>query len=151
MERHVTEVGVFHPTKIVNEFARSLEDELDYTVEASHLERFARQFLDDETMYVPKVYRHLSTPRVLVMEFIDGLKASDVAHLKRRGYDLKVVASRGADSMLKQIALYGFYHADPHPGTSSSSRRTSSASSTSASWAVSISRSERTLPISSRC
>lgn len=107
---------VFHPTKVVNEFARSMEDELDYTVEASHLERFARQFLDDETMYVPKVYRHVSTPRVLVMEFIEGLKASDVGHLKKRGYDLKVVGSRGADSMLKQIAVYGFYHADPHPG-----------------------------------
>ena len=85
MERHVTEVEAFHPMKIVNEFARSMEDELDYTVEASHIDRFARQFLDDETMYVPKVYRHLSTPRVLVMEFVDGLKASDVAHLKRRG------------------------------------------------------------------
>jgi len=116
MEKHLTEVEVFHPTKIVNEFARSLEDELDYTVEASHLERFARQFLDDETMYVPKAYRQLSTPRVLVMEFIDGLKASDVAHLKRRGYDPQVVASRGADSMLKQIAVFGFFHADPHPG-----------------------------------
>ena len=77
MERHLTEVGVFHPTKIVNEFARSLEDELDYTLEASHLERFARQFLDDETTYVPKVYRHVSTPRVLVMKFIDGLKVQD--------------------------------------------------------------------------
>jgi len=116
MEKHLTEVEVFHPTKIVNEFARSLEDELDYTVEASHLERFARQFLDDETMYVPKAYRQLSTPRVLVMEFIDGLKASDAAHLKRRGYDPQVVASRGADSMLKQIAVFGFFHADPHPG-----------------------------------
>ena len=116
MERHVTEMEVFHPTKVVNEFARSMEDELDYTVEASHIEHFARQFLDDETVYVPKVYRDLSTQRMLVMEFIDGTKASDFEHLKQQGYDLKEVASRGADSILKQICFYGFYHADPHPG-----------------------------------
>jgi ubiquinone biosynthesis protein len=116
MERHVTEMEVLHPTKVVNEFARSMEDELDYTVEASHIEHFARQFLDDETVYVPKVYRDLSTQRMLVMEFIDGTKASDFEHLKQQGYDLKEVASRGADSILKQICFYGFYHADPHPG-----------------------------------
>ena len=116
MERHVTEMEVFHPTKVVNEFARSMEDELDYTVEASHIEHFARQFLDDETVYVPKVYRDLSTQLMLVMEFIDGTKASDFEHLKQQGYDLKEVASRGADSILKQICVCGFYHADPHPG-----------------------------------
>ena len=116
MERHVAEMEVFHPTKIVNEFARSIEDELDYTVEASHIEHFARQFLDDETIYVPKVYRDLSTKRILVMEFIDGIKASDLDRLKQDGYDLKEIASRGADSILKQICVYGFYHADPHPG-----------------------------------
>ena len=116
MEKHVAEAEAFHPTKGVKEFARSLEDELDYMVEASHLERFARQFLDDETMYVPKVYRELSTKRVLVMEFIDGIKASDLVHLQKKGYDLKELAGRGADSTLKQICVHGFYHADPHPG-----------------------------------
>ena len=100
----------------VNEFARSIEDELDYTLEASHIEHFARQFLDDQTMYVPKVYRDLSTQRILVMEFIDGIKASDLDRLKKDGYDLQEIASRGADSILKQICIYGFYHADPHPG-----------------------------------
>ena len=116
MERHVAEMEVFHPTKVVNEFARSIEDELDYTVEASHIEHFARQFLDDEAIYVPKVYRDFTTKRILVMEFIDGIKASDLDRLKKDGYDLKEIASRGADSILKQISVYGFYHADPHPG-----------------------------------
>jgi ubiquinone biosynthesis protein len=116
MERHVVEMEVLHPTKAVNEFARSIEEELNYTVEASHIEHFARQLLDDETVYVPKVYRDLSTQRILVMEFVDGIKASDFDHLEQVGYDLKEVASRGADSILKQICVYGFYHADPHPG-----------------------------------
>ena len=77
-------------------------------MEASHIEHFARQFLDDETVYVPKVYRDLSTQRMLVMEFIDGIKASDLDRLKQEGYDLKEIASRGADSILKQISLLRF-------------------------------------------
>ena len=116
MERHVVEMEVLHPTQAVKEFARSIEEELDYTVEASHIEHFARQFLDDDTVYVPKAYRDLSTQRILVMEFIDGIKASDFGHLEQGGYDLKEIASRGADSILKQICVCGFYHADPHPG-----------------------------------
>ncbi len=116
MERHVAEMEILHPTKVVDEFARSIEDELDYTVEASHIEHFARQFLDDEAIYVPKVYRDFTTKRILVMEFIDGIKASDLDRLRKDGYDLKEIASRGADSILKQISVYGFYHADPHPG-----------------------------------
>ena len=116
MERHVAEMEILHPTKVVDEFARSIEDELDYTVEASHIEHFARQFLDDEAICVPKVYRDFTTKRILVMEFIDGIKASDLDRLKKDGYDLKEIASRGADSILKQISVYGFYHADPHPG-----------------------------------
>jgi ubiquinone biosynthesis protein len=116
MERHVTEMEAFHPTTVVSEFARSIEDELDYTLEALHVEHFARQFLDDETMYVPRVYRDLSTQRILVMEFIDGTKASELDRLQHDGYDLQEIASRGADSILKQISLFGFYHADPHPG-----------------------------------
>ena len=116
MERHVTEIEAFHPTQAVNEFARSIEEELDYTLEASHIEHFARQFLDDETVYIPKVYRYLSTQRFLVMEFIDGIKASDLDRLKQDGYDLQEIASRGADSILKQISVFGFYHADSHPG-----------------------------------
>ena len=116
MEKHVAELKFVHPTKIVNEFARTMEDEMDYRVEASHIERFARQFIDDRTMYVPKVFRELTTKRMLVMEFIDGIKASDFVALGKGGYDLKEVASRGADSMLQQICTWGFYHADPHPG-----------------------------------
>jgi ubiquinone biosynthesis protein len=116
MERHVTEMEILHPTRVVNEFVRSIEEELDYTIEASHIEHFARQFLDDETIYVPKVYRELTSQRILVMEFIDGIKASELDRLIKDGYDLQEVASRGADSILKQICVYGFYHADPHPG-----------------------------------
>jgi ubiquinone biosynthesis protein len=114
--RNVKEMEVFHPTKIVDEFAHSMDEETDYTIEAAHIERFARQFLDDQTIYVPKVFREWTTKRILTMEYIEGIKASDLDRLKQEGYDLKEIAERGANLIMKQIFVHGFYHADPHPG-----------------------------------
>jgi ubiquinone biosynthesis protein len=115
-ERNVEELEVLHPTKIVDEFARTMDDETDYTVEAAHIEHFARQFLDDQTIYVPKVIREWTTKRILTMEYIEGIKASNLDRLKQEGYDLKEIANRGAKLIMKQIFVHGFYHADPHPG-----------------------------------
>ena len=67
MERHLEEFQVNRPARIVEEFARTLEKEIDYTIEASHIERFNRQFIDDATVYVPKVFRETTTERVLTM------------------------------------------------------------------------------------
>jgi ubiquinone biosynthesis protein len=116
VERNVKELEVLHPTKIVREFARCMDEETDYTVEAAHIEHFARQFLDDQTIYVPKVFREWTTKCILTMEYIDGIKASDLDRLKQEGYDLKGIADRGANLIMKQIFVHGFYHADPHPG-----------------------------------
>jgi len=116
MERHLKKVEVYQPTKIVEEFSRTLEKEIDYLTEASYLDRFARLFMSDETVYVPKVYHALSTERILTMEYIDGIKASEVDRLRQEDYDLKLLAERGALLILKQIFVHGFFHADPHPG-----------------------------------
>ncbi|MBW1971571.1 MAG: AarF/ABC1/UbiB kinase family protein [Deltaproteobacteria bacterium] len=116
MERHLEGFELHQPTKIVEEFARAIEKELDYTIEASHLERFGNQFLGDPTIYVPKVYIDETTTRVLTMEYIDGIKSYELNQLKQKGFDLKEIASRGADLLMKQIFIYGFFHADPHPG-----------------------------------
>jgi len=116
MERHVEGAKTHHPTRIVEEFAQSLEKEIDYTIEASHIERFARQFMDDETIYVPKVFHEITTKRILVMEFIEGIKASEVDHLRQEEYDFQEIAARGADLTMKQVFVHGFFHADPHPG-----------------------------------
>jgi len=116
MERHLEEAELQHPTKIVEEFAHTMERELDYTIEASHIERFASQFMDDQTIYVPKVYRETTTTRVLTMEYVDGIKASEIDQLQSASLDQKEIAHRGADLILKQIFDYGFFHADPHPG-----------------------------------
>ncbi len=115
-EKHLEEVGAHNPTKIIKEFARTLERELDYSIEATHIERFNRQFINDSTVYVPHVYRDMSSKRILTMEYIDGIKATEIEDIKEKGYDLKKLARRGTDLVMKQIFVHGFFHADPHPG-----------------------------------
>lgn len=116
MERHITEAKVFQPTKIVNEFAGSIEKEINYEIEAQHAERFARQFADNKFIYVPKIFKLTTTKRVLTMEYVDGIKVSDVGLLEQSGLDCKIIASRGAYLTFEQIFKHGFFHADPHPG-----------------------------------
>ena len=116
MERNIKEMALYRPVKIVEEFARTLEKEIDYTIEAASMERIARHFLDDPTIYIPKVYRDTTTERVLTMELVDGIKVSEIERLEEAGLDRKIITARGADFYLKQIFNYGFFHADPHPG-----------------------------------
>lgn len=115
-ERHIEELAHHRPVKIVEEFARSIEKEMDYTLEATSMERVARAFLHDPTVYIPKVYRELTTEQVLTTEFVDGIKVSLLDELDSKGYDRKVITCRGADILLTQVFEHGFFHADPHPG-----------------------------------
>ena len=116
MEHNIEEMALHRPVKIVEEFARTLEKEIDFFIEASNMERFAQQFLGEPTIYVPRVYREFSTSRVLTMEYVDGIKVSKTERLIAEGYDLKEITDRGADLFLKQVFDHGFFHADPHPG-----------------------------------
>ena len=116
MERHVEEMEVQRPTRIVEEFARSLEKEIDYTIEAYQTERFSRQFLGEHTIYVPKIYREFNSSRVLTIEYIEGIKVTDFEKLEKNGCNLHTLAENGADLVMKQIFVHGFFHADPHPG-----------------------------------
>jgi len=116
IEKYVEEAGFQRPTRIVEEFARTLEKEIDYNTEASHAERFARQFLNHPSIYVPRIYRKFSTSRLLTMEYIQGVKVSEISTLEENGCDRKTIASRGADLVLEQVFKHGFFHADPHPG-----------------------------------
>jgi ubiquinone biosynthesis protein len=116
MERHVEEMSLHQPVKIVEEFARTLEKEIDYTIEATNMERIAHNFLNDLTIYVPKVFRDTTTESILTTEFVEGIKVSEVDRLEKSGLDRKLITVRGADIVLKQIIKHGFFHADPHPG-----------------------------------
>ena len=116
MERHLEGWEVQRPTRVVEEFARTLEKELDYTLEAAHTERFARQLEDEPAVYVPQVYRESTTSRVLTMEHIYGVKVSEIDELEKEGLDRKEIARQGLILIMTQIFVHGFFHADPHPG-----------------------------------
>jgi len=116
MERHIEEMSLYRPVKIVEEFTRTIEKEIDYTIEATNMERIARNFLNDSTIYVPKVFWDITTESILTTEYIEGIKVSEIDQLEKAELDRKLITVRGADIVLKQIFKHGFFHADPHPG-----------------------------------
>ncbi|MCE5209971.1 MAG: AarF/ABC1/UbiB kinase family protein [Deltaproteobacteria bacterium] len=116
MEKNIEEVSFQKPTRVIEEFARTIERELDFGTEAASMERVSTQFLDDRTIYIPKVYSDYSGTRVLTMDYVDGIKVSEVEKLEAAGLDLETITFRGANFIMKQVFEFGFFHADPHPG-----------------------------------
>lgn len=115
-ETHLPEWRLHQSVALVDELARSLEKEMDFTCEAAHLERFAWQFRDEPGIYLPAVFRDFTTTSVLVMEYVGGTKASKIEELDAGGCDRQELSARIADLVMKQIFAHGFFHADPHPG-----------------------------------
>ncbi len=101
---------------IVDEFSRSLLEEIDYTIEARNAERIDKQFVEDPKVIIPKVYWDFTTKKVLTMEFVEGTKVNEADKLKQKGNNPKVLAKRIVDSILHQILIEGYFHGDPHPG-----------------------------------
>ena len=111
------EIGrVIGATNLVREFERNIMRELDMMIEAGSIEKFARNFEEVEEIYIPKVYWDYTTRSVLVMEHIEGMKMDQVEEIRAAGIDPKEVAMIGLRSFSRQLMLYGFFHADPHPG-----------------------------------
>ncbi|MFA5422725.1 MAG: AarF/ABC1/UbiB kinase family protein [Phycisphaerae bacterium] len=110
------EKDAIDPKRIVKEFSEAVSKEVDLAAERRNQIRFLRNFRDDLTIHVPKVYEEYCTEGVLTMEYIDGIRPSDSEAVKKAGLDPKVIASRGANFVLAQIFDMGFFHADPHPG-----------------------------------
>lgn len=116
MEQYLEELQGHQPSAVVDEFARSLSLEIDYTVEIANIQRFSQQFSDNKNIYIPHVYSDLSTDRILTMEYIDGIKISKIDALRSQGYDLQLIAERGTNLVMEQVFVHGFFHGDPHPG-----------------------------------
>ena len=101
---------------LMEEFARTLWEELDYKSEADNAEHFAAIHADNPNIYIPRVYREHSTERVVVLEDVEALKIADVEALEAAGIDPKAVADLLLEAYFKQIFVAEFFHADPHPG-----------------------------------
>lgn len=101
---------------LLEEFARTLWQELDYRAEADNAEQFADIHADNPRIQIPRVYREHSTARVVVLEDVEALKIGDTAALAAAGIDTKDVAELLLEAYFKQIFVAEFFHADPHPG-----------------------------------
>jgi ubiquinone biosynthesis protein len=101
---------------LIEELASDMKKELNFISESNNMLHFAKNLAGDAYIHVPVVYKELCTPKMLVMEFIQGINISETERLGAGGYDLPLIAQRGADMYLKSILEDGFFHADPHPG-----------------------------------
>ncbi len=113
VERTIAESRIYSPSGLVREFDRSITAEMDFTVEAQNAERFADNFLGEETLLFPKVFAQASSKKVLTLEFLDGPKVTDAVKL---GADGKWLGETAVRLILKMLFEDGFFHADPHPG-----------------------------------
>jgi ubiquinone biosynthesis protein len=114
-DKRIKNLKYYNLPAIVDEFERVIENEMDFSQEARNLEKFRSNFDRDEQVYAPKVYRKLSSSRVLTMEYIHGVKISEILESDIE-IDRTRIAEIGTESYFKMIFLNGFFHADPHPG-----------------------------------
>jgi predicted unusual protein kinase regulating ubiquinone biosynthesis (AarF/ABC1/UbiB family) len=101
---------------IVDEFGWKLFEEIDYLNEAQNAEHFAANFAGDPEVKVPAIYHQYCSNFVLTLEWIDGIKLTDLEKLEAAGLDADNLIRIGVTSGLRQLLEYGFFHADPHPG-----------------------------------
>ena len=100
---------------LVDEFARSIRQELDYQHEARNAETFRRNFGDSTEVAVPKVIWRYSSSRVLTLEFLEGTQFADLDLTSRSPEQRRELAYRMTDAWMTMIFRHGFFHGDPHP------------------------------------
>lgn len=113
---HVPDLSGMNPVGVVEEFSATLLKELDFTHEAVDAERFHKQFEGNAVIKVPRIYRELSNPRILTMEFVSGLSVKDPEALRQAGIDPVLLAHNLTEIIYQQVFEFGFFHGDPHPG-----------------------------------
>jgi ubiquinone biosynthesis protein len=106
----------FDPVLIVREFARAVLKEVDLANERRNIRLFQRHFEGDASIHIPAVYDDYCTRGVLTLEYVHGVKPTNLDALRAAGLDRRVVAERGADFVLRQVFEFGFFLSDPHPG-----------------------------------
>jgi len=116
LESEIPDTRRYDPVQIVSQFRRSLNRELDLAKEARNIDQFARHFADDPLVEIPRVYWEFTNDRVNVQEEIVGMAGVSPEKLRESGLDPRLLATRGADTVLRMVLEHGYFHADPHPG-----------------------------------
>ena len=101
---------------LIDELGRRVFEEMDYLNEASNAETFAELHQHNPRIAVPTIYRNATSRRVLTMEWIDGVKLTNLDAVRELGVDPDDMVEVGVNCSLQQLLEHGFFHADPHPG-----------------------------------
>ena len=101
---------------IMDEFDRTIHQEIDYNNEFMNMQRIELNFEDNPYIHIPETYEKYCTSKVLTMEFIDGTNLNNVYASEGDEFDKKFLAKSILDSYLQQLFIDGFFHGDPHPG-----------------------------------
>jgi len=116
VSEHVEDLRWYAPQGIVEEFARSIRRELDFSIEAHVIDRFYQNFEDNELVFIPRTYPELSSRQVLTMDWVDGIRLDMVDKYPERDSQPEVVAELGCNIVCEQVFEHRLFHADPHPG-----------------------------------
>ncbi len=116
IKKHFAEELTYDPEEVVDEFAYAIRKELDFENEKRNIKRFARFYENEPYLVVLRAYDEYSTGKLLVMDYVEGVKPESREALLKQGLDPDDVARKGALLVFKQVFLVGFFHADPHPG-----------------------------------
>ena len=115
-EKTVPQLAAYHPQKVVQQFVKSLQNELNFMTEGHNAEHVAANFEANDQIVIPRIYWEWTRERINVQEFVDGIPGVDLAAIDAAGMDRKRIAQTGASAVLKMIMMDGLFHADPHPG-----------------------------------
>jgi ubiquinone biosynthesis protein len=116
IQKNNPEMEAINVVGVVKEFGRIINHELDFRHEAGNMVRFRHNFDGQADIYVPRVYTEYTTRKILVEEFINGTKVSELETLIASGCDTVALAQKGMKLVFEQLFIHGFFHADPHPG-----------------------------------
>ena len=115
-DRHWVEARQVRPIEVVQEYRKTVTDELDLMREAGNASQLKRNFAGSQLLYVPQVYWDYCRQNVMVMERIHGIVVSQVEELRARGADIAKLAENGVEIFFTQVFRHNFFHADMHPG-----------------------------------
>ena len=115
-ERYWREARRLRPREVVQEYQKTILDELDLLREAASASQLKRNFEGSALLHVPEIHWEYSRRNVMVMERISGIPISDLEALKRRGVNIRLLAERGVEIFFTQVFRHNFFHADMHPG-----------------------------------
>ncbi len=115
-ESYLPEIRPYNPVGIIDEFARSMEQEVNFVIEANNVRRFAANFAGDETIQIPQIFSQYTGRRVLVLEWLDGIPLSQSSAVKQQGVDPEEILKRGLRAYMKMVYTDGLFHGDLHAG-----------------------------------